>query len=72
MGTPTHDELCQAAYRLWQERGCPDGSPEVDWRLAEEQLGSGPGEGDVSVTAPSDCIDARARMDRTAAYANAP
>jgi len=26
------------AYQLWQARGCPEGSPEVDWRTAEEQL----------------------------------
>jgi hypothetical protein len=39
MATPTHDELCQAAYRFWEERGCPDGSPEVDWQRAEYELG---------------------------------
>ena len=27
------------AYHLWIERGCPVGSPEVDWFEAEEQLG---------------------------------
>ena len=37
--TPTHDDLCKTAYRFWQERGCPDGSPEVDWQRAEEALG---------------------------------
>ena len=26
------------AYHLWQARGCPDGSPEVDWFQAEQQL----------------------------------
>ena len=26
------------AYRLWQERGCPDGSSEVDWFQAEQLL----------------------------------
>ena len=34
--TSTHDDLCKTAYRFWQERGCPDGSPEVDWQRAEE------------------------------------
>lgn len=24
------------AYELWQARGCPDGSPEVDWFQAGE------------------------------------
>jgi hypothetical protein len=27
------------AYRLWQERGRPLGSPEVDWFQAEQVLG---------------------------------
>jgi len=26
------------AYRYWQERGCPHGSPEVDWFRAERFL----------------------------------
>jgi Protein of unknown function (DUF2934) len=26
------------AYEFWRARGCPDGSPEEDWFLAEEQL----------------------------------
>ena len=28
----------ELAYRLWLERGCPDGSPETDWREAERRL----------------------------------
>jgi hypothetical protein len=38
MRTPTHDELCKVAYHYWEERGRPDGSPEVDWQRAEEEL----------------------------------
>jgi hypothetical protein len=34
----THDQISRIAYRLWQERGCPDGSPEVDWLRAQEVL----------------------------------
>lgn len=26
------------AYRLWLKRGCPDGSPDEDWFLAEREL----------------------------------
>jgi Protein of unknown function (DUF2934) len=26
------------AYEFWRARGCPEGSPEEDWFLAEEQL----------------------------------
>ena len=33
-----HEQVALLAYRLWQERGCPDGSPEIDWFQAEEEL----------------------------------
>lgn len=31
-------EIAVLAYRLWLERGCPEGSPEEDWYLAEGEL----------------------------------
>ena len=36
--TITHSDIAALAYQLWQDRGCPDGSPEEDWYKAEEQL----------------------------------
>jgi Protein of unknown function (DUF2934) len=35
------ESVSQLAYRLWEERGRPEGSPEYDWFLAEELLRSG-------------------------------
>ena len=35
-----HEEVCQLAYSYWQARGCPEGSPEDDWFLAEHELSS--------------------------------
>ncbi len=32
------ENLSKLAYSLWEERGCPDGSPEVDWLEAERRL----------------------------------
>jgi len=32
------EDVATLAYRLWQERGCPDGSPQVDWFQAEQLL----------------------------------
>ncbi len=32
-----HQSIQQAAYYLWQQRGCPFGEPEVDWFRAEMQ-----------------------------------
>lgn len=30
-------EIAVLAYRYWQERGCPEGSPEEDWYRAERE-----------------------------------
>jgi hypothetical protein len=35
---PSTDEISARAYQRWHQRGCPDGSPEVDWQEAEEEL----------------------------------
>ena len=31
-------EIAELAYKYWQARGCPDGSPEEDWFRAEREL----------------------------------
>jgi hypothetical protein len=43
-----HNKVRLAAYYLWQARGCPLGTPELDWFRAEEQLG--PHIGQSSIT----------------------
>ena len=37
---PSSKQECIAllAYRYWQERGCPEGSPEEDWLRAESEI----------------------------------
>ncbi len=38
---PDHEQArAILAYRFWQERGCPIGSPEEDWFRAEQALKS--------------------------------
>jgi hypothetical protein len=38
---PAHEEdVAVRAYQCWHERGCPNGSPEVDWYRAEGELRS--------------------------------
>ena len=32
-----HGEISKLAYSLWCQRGCLDGSPEVDWFMAEQK-----------------------------------
>lgn len=36
----TSDKVAELAYRLWNERGCPIGSPDEDWFKAEAELTS--------------------------------
>lgn len=33
-----HLRIEKLAYQLWQERGCPGGSADEDWRNAEQRL----------------------------------
>jgi hypothetical protein len=35
---PEHKSIGELAYRLWQSRGCPDGTAQQDWLDAERQL----------------------------------
>src|ERR1700676_751094 len=35
-----HDDIAALAYRLWQARGCPSGSPQEDWFHAAQELRS--------------------------------
>jgi hypothetical protein len=39
-----HEEISLRAYQLWQERGCPIGSPEEDWFRAEQEISSETGQ----------------------------
>jgi hypothetical protein len=32
------EQIASLAYQLWQQRGCPEGSPEEDWFRAEQEL----------------------------------
>jgi hypothetical protein len=34
----TRTSVEKLAYAYWQQRGCPIGSPEIDWFRAEQQL----------------------------------
>ena len=33
-----HEQIEKLAYRLWEERGAPLGSPDDDWYRAEQEL----------------------------------
>jgi len=38
IGEDRHEFVAKLAYRLWEERGRPFGSPEVDWFAAEQAV----------------------------------
>lgn len=38
LGEDRHEFIAKLAYQLWKERGCPLGSPEVDWFAAERTV----------------------------------
>ena len=38
-GKYAHEEIARLAYHLWERRGRPLGSPEIDWYAAESALG---------------------------------
>jgi hypothetical protein len=33
-----YEQIAKLAYLFWEQRGCPNGSPELDWLEAERQL----------------------------------
>ncbi|HUG12400.1 MAG TPA: DUF2934 domain-containing protein [Opitutaceae bacterium] len=41
MKTPTHNQISERAFKLWQDRGCPEGSDSEFWLEAERQLSEG-------------------------------
>jgi hypothetical protein len=38
LGEDRHEFVAKLAYKLWEERGRPFGSPEVDWFGAEQTV----------------------------------
>jgi hypothetical protein len=38
LGEDRHEFVAKLAYKLWEERSCPFGSPEVDWFAAERAV----------------------------------
>lgn len=56
---PEHRSIGELAYRLWQARGCPEGSAEQDWLDAEKQLRAAApaADGRTSAATASDALD---------------
>ena len=53
---PQHEDVAILAFGLWQERGAPIGTPEIDWfvaeaKLAEAKLKDTEGQGEPTLSA---------------------
>lgn len=35
---PSHNEIANRAYQIWQSKGCPAGTCDEDWHQAKRQL----------------------------------
>jgi hypothetical protein len=36
-----HERIAALAYAYWEQRGCPQGSPDEDWHRAEQDIRGG-------------------------------
>jgi hypothetical protein len=34
----SHSDIVNLAHQLWEQRGCPEGSPDDDWFEAKQRL----------------------------------
>jgi len=63
VSAPSSEDIARRAYLIWEERGRPLGSAEVDWYEAERQLQTRNGE----MTPPATGLALGARRTRTGA-----
>jgi hypothetical protein len=35
---PSHEDIERRAFELWEQRGRPSGTPEIDWFKAEQEV----------------------------------
>lgn len=49
--SPRHEEVELLAFKFWQERGAPIGTPEIDWFRAEAQMIPARGDVDPALSA---------------------
>ena len=63
--------VAELAYHFWEERGCPEGSPEEDWYKAELIIDRGqvPGGGEKPLVAARRRTQQKAKRDSSDAHA---
>jgi len=45
---PSREDIERRAFELWEQRGCPSGTPEIDWFDAEREASDSELEGVLS------------------------
>lgn len=62
LGEDRHELVAKLAYQLWEKRGRPIGSPEVDWLAAEQTVYSSLLASGVIVPSPNDARNATSKI----------
>lgn len=64
LGEDRHEFVAKLAYELWEQRGRPFGSPEVDWFAAERAVYASLAASGMIIPFPSDAKNMRAKIYR--------
>lgn len=62
LGEDRHELVAKLAYQLWEKRGHPIGSPEVDWFAAEQAVYSSLLASGLIVPSPNDARNATSEI----------
>jgi hypothetical protein len=62
LGENRHEFVAKLAYKLWEQRGRPLGSPEVDWFAAERTVYASLATSGMITRSPNDRRDMRERI----------
>lgn len=62
LGENRHEFVAKVAYKLWEERGRPFGSPDVDWFAAERVVYSSLVASGLVAPSPNDLLHIREKI----------
>ena len=64
LGENRHEFVARLAYKLWTQRGCPLGSPDVDWFAAEQAVYASLAASGMITPSPNDPHNMREKIYR--------
>ena len=62
LGESRHEFVAKLAYKLWEQRGRPFGSPEVDWFAAEQAVYASLAASGMIDSSPNDAQNMREKI----------